>query len=400
MNPATVTRFARQLALPAVGPAGQERLGSARAAIVGDGLAAETVARYLAAAGVGVLRLIGGPAAGAWDAALRGSNPDVVLEHAARPADGRAWMAALEGVALVVRADLGDDAMLPAAIRRGVPAIVLRGGDTSADVVSFRRHGPCPHAPLDVPAVAPVPFPDGAASVVAGTLAACASPQSVARLDTARADFKEKVRPARMMIQYDRAKPGGLTPTERERREAAADKAFSPACAKPYAENLHASVDAAAERAKASGALAPLETLPETARLLDLEFDKCVAKFGVVGFNFFKLEDGRELRAPEYLSETIASLRTWGDARATVANEQQDNTALVVASVAGAGRRRRRKRKRQFRSNICRAVPPAGRHGGSRPLAHKSKRDLSRQHSRVSLKMRKMPLARRRRKTE
>ena len=171
--------------------------------------------------------------------------------------------------------------------------------------------------------------------VVAGTLAACASPQSVARLDTARADFKEKVRPARMMIQYDLAKPGGLTPTERERGEAAADKAFSPACAKPYAENLHASVDAAAERAKASGALAPLETLPETARLLDLEFDRCVAKFGVVGFNFFKLEDGRELRAPEYLSETIASLRTWGDARATVANEQQDNTALVVASVAG-----------------------------------------------------------------
>lgn len=165
-------------------------------------------------------------------------------------------------------------------------------------------------------------------------LGACASPQSVARLDTARGDFKEKVRPAQRMIQYDLAKSGSLTPTARERREAAAEKAFSPACVKPYTENLHASVNAAAERAKASGSLAPVEALPETARALDREFDKCVAKFGVVGFNFFKLQDGRELRAPEYLSEAIASLRTWGDARAAVANEQQDNAALVVASLA------------------------------------------------------------------
>lgn len=165
-------------------------------------------------------------------------------------------------------------------------------------------------------------------------LAACASPQSITRFDTARADFKEKVRPAQMMIQYDLARPGGLTPTQLAHREAAAAKAFSPACAKPYAENLHASVDAAAEGAKASGTLAPIETLPETARLLDREFNKCVAKFGVVGFNFFKLEDGRELRSPDYLSETIISLRALGDARATVANEQQDNTALVVASLA------------------------------------------------------------------
>jgi hypothetical protein len=33
------------------------------------------------------------------------------------------------------------------------------------------------------------------------TLAACASPQNIARLETARSDFKEKVRPAQMMIR-------------------------------------------------------------------------------------------------------------------------------------------------------------------------------------------------------
>jgi hypothetical protein len=176
MNVASATRFARQLALPEVGAAGQERLLAARAAIVGDGLAAETAARYLAAAGVGALRLLAAPGATeGWDAALRGSNPDVALEHAARPADGAGWMEALDGVAIVVRADFDDDALLPAAVRRGVPLVVLRGqedGDRVADVVSFRKHGPCPHAPLDVPRVAAVPVPEGAASVVAGTLAA------------------------------------------------------------------------------------------------------------------------------------------------------------------------------------------------------------------------------------
>jgi hypothetical protein len=84
-------------------------------------------------------------------------------------------MEALDGVAIVVRADFDDDALMPAAIRRGVPLVVLRGEQDDAgvaDVVSFRAHGPCPHAPLDVPRVAAVPVPEGAASVVAGTIAA------------------------------------------------------------------------------------------------------------------------------------------------------------------------------------------------------------------------------------
>jgi adenylyltransferase/sulfurtransferase len=195
MNVASATRFARQIALPEVGAAGQERLLAARAAIVGDGLAAETAARYLAAAGVGALRLVGGAVPGVtdgWDAFLRDSNPDVLVEHAPRPTDGAGWLAALDGVSIVVRADFDDDALLPAAIRLGVPLVVLRGQDdgaNSADVVSFRAHGPCPHAPLDVPVIAAVPMPDGPASVVAGTIAAAEALQVMmgARTGAARA---------------------------------------------------------------------------------------------------------------------------------------------------------------------------------------------------------------------
>jgi hypothetical protein len=170
MNAAAATRFARQLALPEVGPAGQERLLRARVAVVGAGLAAETAARYLAAAGVGTLRLVGDE--GAWDEALRASHPEVALEHRGRPTAGAGWLDALEAADVVVRAGFDDDPMLSAAIRLGVPAVVVRGRDDGVELVSFREHGPCPHAALDVVTQAEAPEPGGAAGVVAGALAA------------------------------------------------------------------------------------------------------------------------------------------------------------------------------------------------------------------------------------
>ena len=64
--------------------------------------------------------------------------------------------------------------MLRASVRLGVPVVVARARRAAVDVVSFRRQGPCPHAPLDVPEVpAALPSdPEGAAAVIAGELAA------------------------------------------------------------------------------------------------------------------------------------------------------------------------------------------------------------------------------------
>jgi molybdopterin/thiamine biosynthesis adenylyltransferase len=201
MKVEAVQRYLRQIALPEVGPDGQERLSDALVALAGPRLRrpggdpiVEVAARYLAAAGVGKLRLIGAGAdgdrdrddtlrsddpagAGAFAPSLAQSNPDVRIESIAWPSDGAAWLAALDGADLVLRAGFDDDAMLRAAVRLGLPAVVARGLDDRAELISFRRQGPCPHAALDVPiqadpATGAIGGAAGAAAVVAGTLAA------------------------------------------------------------------------------------------------------------------------------------------------------------------------------------------------------------------------------------
>jgi hypothetical protein len=193
--------------LPEVGSDGQARIGAATVAVVGklagDDLACETAARCLAAAGVGRLRLLGRrPPEPAVIAALRASNPELALEQAAAwPSDGAAWMAELAGCAAVVRSGFDDDAMLRAAVRLAVPAVVVRGRGDAVDVVSFRRHGPCPHTPLGVPeqdAERDGPEGDGAgggdgvtlaaaAAVVAGTLGAAEALAVIAGAATGQA---------------------------------------------------------------------------------------------------------------------------------------------------------------------------------------------------------------------
>jgi len=174
MNVDAVQRYARQIALPQVGPDGQARFCAACVAVVGADLTAEIAARYLAAAGVARLRLIGGADSdgAALDAALRGSNPDVVVERVPCPTTGDGWVAVLDGVAAVLRSGFDDDPMLRAAVRRGVPVVAVRGRDEAVELISFRRNGPCVHAPLDVPAQASAPPSSAAAAVVAGTLGA------------------------------------------------------------------------------------------------------------------------------------------------------------------------------------------------------------------------------------
>jgi hypothetical protein len=149
--------------LPDIGVDGQERLLAAEVVLVGTGMALEAATRYLSGAGVGRFRMIGEEE---W------------------PADGDAWVAALQGATLVLRDGFDDDPMLRAAVRLGVPVIVMRGAQPGVDLVSFRQHGPCPHAALDVPfRPAEAVAADGGLAVVAGTLAASEACWRIARPD-------------------------------------------------------------------------------------------------------------------------------------------------------------------------------------------------------------------------
>ncbi|HVZ89993.1 MAG TPA: ThiF family adenylyltransferase [Polyangia bacterium] len=160
MDIATVARFSRQIALPDVGPEGQARICAARVLVAGAGLAAETAATYLAAAGVGR-----------------------VIARETPPVDGGDWLAALAGVDLIVRIGFDDDAMLGAAKRLGLPVVVVRATPAQVDLVSFSRRAPAPETPLDGPAQAAAAVPGEAADVLAGTLAAAEALVRIARID-------------------------------------------------------------------------------------------------------------------------------------------------------------------------------------------------------------------------
>ncbi|HEX2657988.1 MAG TPA: hypothetical protein VHU40_06935 [Polyangia bacterium] len=143
--------------------------------VVGDDLTCEVAARSLSAAGVGSTRFVrrDGPLSDVVLRAMVGSNPDARVETRAWPSDGAGWVEALAGATAVVRSGFDDDAMLRAAVRLGVPVVVARVQPDVIDVMSFRKHGPCPHASLDVPEViASTARQDGAASVVAAQMVA------------------------------------------------------------------------------------------------------------------------------------------------------------------------------------------------------------------------------------
>ena len=160
-------RFARQIALPEIGPDGQARLGAARVAVIGSDIAAATAATYLRAAGVGEVDEWGTPKGLELIASCAGRlrRPELI---AGGPGP-------FEGPDLIIRSGFDDDALLPAARRLGLPVVVMRASGDVVDVLSFPRRdadaAPASDGP-GIPFKAATPSEDGAAGVLAGTIAA------------------------------------------------------------------------------------------------------------------------------------------------------------------------------------------------------------------------------------
>jgi hypothetical protein len=164
MDSAAALRYGRQIALPDVGPDGQERILRSRVLIVGDDRAAETAALYLRAAGVGTVTMV----------------------HEL-PSDGEGWLALLTDVTLVVRSGFDDDALAGAAARHGIPVVVVRANFAALDMVSFPKRPPAPDAPFATSIPALTPTDKGAPAVLAGTLAAAEALHAIVRAGS-RAD--------------------------------------------------------------------------------------------------------------------------------------------------------------------------------------------------------------------
>jgi hypothetical protein len=149
-----VERFARHIALPEIGAAGQARLCQARALVVADGgelhPGGSTARDYLVAAGLAAVVL---------------APPFTALDQ---------WLGALGQASIAIRFGFDDDVLLTAAVRLGIPVVVVRASAEGVDLLSFRRHGPCPHRELaaSTRAAAVADRADGSAAVLAGTLAA------------------------------------------------------------------------------------------------------------------------------------------------------------------------------------------------------------------------------------
>jgi hypothetical protein len=144
-----VARYARQIALPEIGPEGQARIGAARVAVVGADRAAETAAIYLKAAGVGE-----------------------VFEATQVMADPR-FKNTASNFDLLVRSGFDDTPLDGEAARLGLPMIFVRATAEAVDMVSFSGRAPSPDAKPTVPfQAAATPPANEATAVLAGTLAA------------------------------------------------------------------------------------------------------------------------------------------------------------------------------------------------------------------------------------
>ena len=176
-----VARYARQIALPEVGPDGQARICAARVAVVGSDLAAETATLYLRAAGVTDL------------------FPLPLGEGQGEGASSSAWRRLLPNLDLIIRSGF-DDTPLDAEIARlGLPVIAVRATPDAVDMVSFSGRVPSPDARADVPVqAAATPAANDASAVLAGTLAAAEALQVIVR--EAAGAFSPSIRHVRLPL--------------------------------------------------------------------------------------------------------------------------------------------------------------------------------------------------------
>lgn len=167
-----IERYSRQIVLAEVGAEGQVRLGESRVAVVGNGVAAERVVAYLAAAGVGWVA-----ADPALHAAADPALPGLEMAPLASASDGRCDAA-------VVTAATIDGAARDLATWRARGADVFWIADGLAG-----HHPPCPRCAADALATGAVaPELVALRDVLLGTIVATEVVKALLRIGTPLGD--------------------------------------------------------------------------------------------------------------------------------------------------------------------------------------------------------------------
>jgi hypothetical protein len=189
LNVDDVARYARQIALPEIGPEGQSRIGAARVLVVGGDLTAETATTYLRAAGVENLFPV---------AAVRAEGQGAGAARSGG-SDATNWRALLSNVDLVVRSGFDDTPLDAEVARLGLPAIFVRATPEAVDLVSFSGRVPSSDARAETPfTAAGTPTTDDSAAVLAGTLAAAEALQLIVRESSG--PFSPRIRHMRLPL--------------------------------------------------------------------------------------------------------------------------------------------------------------------------------------------------------
>ena len=171
LNPDEVERYARHIVLREVGGAGQRRLKASRVLIVGAGGLGSPIALFLAAAGVGTLRIadddavslsnlqrqvlhgtpdVGRPKVDSASDALGRINPHVAVEAVPERFTEANADTLLDGVALVAEGTDGFAArrvIADACERASVPLVTAAVGRFEGSVTTLKPYGDGPHGP-------------------------------------------------------------------------------------------------------------------------------------------------------------------------------------------------------------------------------------------------------------
>jgi molybdopterin/thiamine biosynthesis adenylyltransferase len=153
LSDAQIERYSRQLILPEIGPAGQERLLAGSVALAGDPGANAAALLYLAGAGVGRLTVLhGGPgeretSGATWGSLPEPSNPDSSLVRLhVRHQEVATTLAEHDAVILSGGDDPLRTAVNRACVARAIPLVFGAAAGAQGFLVTFAGHrsdAPC-----------------------------------------------------------------------------------------------------------------------------------------------------------------------------------------------------------------------------------------------------------------